>query len=298
VWHVSVAPAEQSSITARVHPPRRAKPSSPAHTRDRPAAPTQRKASRVPPQPPARAHSTARASSAATNSSLPSMYASRSCGWRGQGLEGLVARRLVAARAQVVPHRDVAKLVLASPLADVQVMGARTLRGPGEEVMVGRLGRGHEEVAERLEGAGVADARLELLNGELKIEDRLGGEAWNRRRAHVLEAHRRLADGVLDAAELRCGEGRPGGVVFDDADRGIEAVVQRRMPLEPVARIHLARATGARATRPATRCARRSRPRAPGRTTRRARGRRGAGSASRSGRRQSGGSGPRPASCA
>ena len=55
---------------------------------------------------------------------------------RHPALQRLVACRLLVVGAQEVSDGDVAKLMLASGLADVQVKRARTLGRPGEEVEV------------------------------------------------------------------------------------------------------------------------------------------------------------------
>lgn len=59
-------------------------------------------------------------------------------------LQGRVARRLVIMGAEEVPDGQVAELVVATGLADMQVMRAWTPRRLGEEVEVRRLRRWDE----------------------------------------------------------------------------------------------------------------------------------------------------------
>jgi hypothetical protein len=132
---------------------------------------------------------------------------------------------------QEVSDGEVAKLMLASGLADVQVKRARTLGRPGEEVEVWRLRRRRQQVSQSLQRLDVPLPRLERGDGEQKVEDRLGRKTRHGGRPHVLQAHRDVAERLLDAMKLRLGESRPAGLVIDDANGRVEAVIQRRMAL-------------------------------------------------------------------
>ena len=112
---------------------------------------------------------------------------------------------------------------------DVEVVGPGPLGRLGEEVVVGRLGRRREEVAEPPQRTGVAITRLDRLHRELEVEDGLGGEARYGRRADVLEAQRDRAEGLTQPAKLLLGQNGPRGVEVDDPDGRVEALVERRM---------------------------------------------------------------------
>jgi membrane protein implicated in regulation of membrane protease activity len=127
---------------------------------------------------------------------------------------------------EVVAHREVAALVVASGLADVQVMGARTLGREREEVKIRRVGVRDEQVSQSLERSAVLVHPLDAGHGHLQIDDRLCRQAGDRRRADVVEAHGHVAQLVRDAMDLRVGECGPVRVVVDDPDRRIEAVVE------------------------------------------------------------------------
>ena len=119
--------------------------------------------------------------------------------------------------------------MVAAGLADVEVLRSRALGRPGEEVVVGRLGRRHEQVAELLKKAEVGLAWRHRLDRELEVDDRLGGKPRDGRGADVLEADRDRPERLADATELLPCLGGPAGVVLDDADGGIEALVERRV---------------------------------------------------------------------
>jgi hypothetical protein len=103
-------------------------------------------------------------------------------------LQRLVSRRLVGMSAQEVPHGDVPALVLAPGGAHMEVVCARTLRRLGQQVIVGRLRGGHEQVPEPLERLDISVSRLDRLHRELEVEDGLGWEPWHSGGADVLEA--------------------------------------------------------------------------------------------------------------
>lgn len=63
-------------------------------------------------------------------------------------LQDLVASCLLGMRAQVVAHRQVPDFAVAPGGAHVHVKGPRPLGRPGEEVALGRVGIGSEQVAE------------------------------------------------------------------------------------------------------------------------------------------------------
>ncbi len=148
-------------------------------------------------------------------------------------LELRVPRHLVLVRSQEVTYREMPAFMVAAGLADVEVLRSRALGRPGEEVVVGRLGRRHEQVAELLKKAAVGLAWLHRLDRELEVDDRLGGKPRDGRGADVLEADRDRPERLADATELLPCLGGPAGVVLDDADGGVEALVERRVAPQP-----------------------------------------------------------------
>src|SRR4051812_24717117 len=73
-------------------------------------------------------------------------------------------------------------------------------------------------VAERLERRAISGLRRKGGDRELNVDDRLRGEAGDRRRADVLDAH---GDGAQRVADLRRGgvePCRPGRVIRDNRD--------------------------------------------------------------------------------
>jgi hypothetical protein len=154
--------------------------------------------------------------------------------------------------AEEVADGEVAVLVVASGLADVDVERAGPLRRPGEEVVVGGFRRGREQVPETLQRFDIPLSGLERVHGDLEVDDGLGRQAGDGRGAHMLDPRGEFAEGGPDAVELRIGQAGPGRVVLDDPDRRVEAVVQRGVSLHPRARY-------ARETRTARRVPGRSR---------------------------------------
>jgi hypothetical protein len=61
---------------------------------------------------------------------------------------------------------------------------------------------------------------------------RLGGKARNRSGPDVLQAHRNSTESLRQAGQLFLSLNRPLGVVLDDADGRVEAVVERWVALE------------------------------------------------------------------
>ena len=115
-------------------------------------------------------------------------------------------------------------------------MRAWARRRVGEEVVVGRLGISDEQVPDPFQWLDIPRSRLDGVDGELKVEDGLGSEARHGRRAHVLQAHGDLRKCLLDATKLRAGQSRPGGVVVNDANGRVQAIIQRAMPVQPLVR--------------------------------------------------------------
>jgi hypothetical protein len=132
--------------------------------------------------------------------------------------------------AEEVADREVTELVLASHLADVDVVRARALCGLAEEVEVGPRGIRGEEIAQILQRSYIHRRALDGRDRQLKVEDRLRCESRHRGGTDVLQPHGDRANGFPDATELVARCGGPLGVVLDDLNRRVEAVVQRRMP--------------------------------------------------------------------
>lgn len=61
--------------------------------------------------------------------------------------------------------------------------------------------------------------RLERPNRYLHVNDRLGGQAWDRRRSYVVDAHRDVAERLAQAGAQLGEDGRPRGLVLDDLYR-------------------------------------------------------------------------------
>ena len=141
-------------------------------------------------------------------------------------LQCLVADRLVQMGSEEVAHREVAVLVLASGLADVQVVGARALRGQREEVEVRECRVGHEQIAQPLERLAVRLERIDRRHGQLQVDDWLRRQTRHGGRAHVVHPHRDLAERTGDAAHLGMGQRGPLRIVVHDPDRRVESVVE------------------------------------------------------------------------
>jgi hypothetical protein len=86
---------------------------------------------------------------------------------------------------------------------------------------------GHEEVAEALQRLNVAFARLDGNDRNLEVDDGLRGQAGDGCGADVLQPNRQRTEGFLDATEFNFSLRGPLRVVFDHANRRVEAVVGR-----------------------------------------------------------------------
>jgi hypothetical protein len=128
------------------------------------------------------------------------------------------------------------ELVLTAGFADVEVVRPRPFGRLGEEVEVRRCGVRHEEVAKPLERSDIALARLDGRDRQLKVEDGLRGDAGDRSGPDVFQADRNIPEGLGDETQLVVGLSGPTRVVLDDADGGIEALVQRWVALEAYGR--------------------------------------------------------------
>lgn len=69
-----------------------------------------------------------------------------------------------------------------------------------------------------------------MLDDDVGVDDRLRGEAWDRRRADVVDAQRGGADGRPDEGVQLFEPGWPGLVVGNDADLGRRAHLERLPP--------------------------------------------------------------------
>lgn len=145
-------------------------------------------------------------------------------------LQCLVARGILPVNAQEVADGEMAKLVLAPDRANVEMSGARALGGLCEEVVVRRFRRWHEQVPEARQRLDVGRAGFKCVDRELKVQDGLGRETRNGRRADVLQPPRHVAKRFLDAPKLGLCKGGPDRVVVENANRWIEPIIERRMP--------------------------------------------------------------------
>ena len=141
-------------------------------------------------------------------------------------LQRLVPRRLFGVDAQEIANGHVPELVVATRGADMEVMGPGSPSRLGEKVEIRRVRVGHEEIPEALERLDVPCARLDGRHRHLEVEDRLCGQPGDGGGADVLGPDRQGPEGLLDATELGLGPLKPLGIVVDDADGGVEAVVQ------------------------------------------------------------------------
>lgn len=94
---------------------------------------------------------------------------------------------LIRMRAKEVAHDEVAHLFAAARFADVNVVAARTLAGLSEEVVIGRIRIGREQVSEAFKRTNECLPLFDVAHRDLNIDDRLRGQIWHGGRADVFD---------------------------------------------------------------------------------------------------------------
>jgi hypothetical protein len=124
-----------------------------------------------------------------------------------------------------------AHLFTATCHAYVNVVTARTLTRLSEEVVIGRIRIGCEQVSEAFKRTNECLPLFNVTHRDLNIDDRLRGQIWHGSRADVFDPKEDITQGVSNRSRLTLEFAHPLRVVGNDVYRWIESLFETWMAL-------------------------------------------------------------------